>query len=155
VSTDSIHIMAFCSLFLHLLTHNYEQSSSGRGDKDSETVDAVSLNAALFAAVCLASRLDSSDAAFALLTAATVAFVLAPLRGWRRQPWRRASLAAATFVAAGAATLIAFWLCSPVAAAAAVLAQTVVVAAAPALFVRWQRYKDTISGPWDEAVPNM
>ena len=25
----------------------------------------------------------------------------------------------------------------------------------PALFIHWQNYKDTIHGPWDEAVPKF
>ena len=30
-----------------------------------------------------------------------------------------------------------------------------VTVASPWLFVRWQRHKDTIHGPWDEAVPKI
>ena len=51
ISTDTIHTASFVALFLHLLAHNYDTVKSG-----GYRADALSLNAALFASVCLASR---------------------------------------------------------------------------------------------------
>ena len=31
----------------------------------------------------------------------------------------------------------------------------VIVLLCPSLFIHWQNYKDTIHGPWDEAVPKF
>ena len=44
---------------------------------------------------------------------------------------------------------------SPPLAIGVVASQALVAVVAPALFVRWQRHKDIIHGPWDEAVPNI
>ncbi|CAB4067195.1 INTS4 [Lepeophtheirus salmonis] len=76
VSTDSIQTSSCLAFIVHLLTHRYELT------QDSSVVFAnarLSLCAALFGSVCLASRLQSSYEAFLLLSVAVLIFVLIPL----------------------------------------------------------------------------
>ncbi len=144
-------------MLTHLLTHDYLPSDPSAAHYASAG-NALSLNASLFAAVCLASRLGSALEAFSLLAAAILAFVLCPLLRARivstratDVPWTlaaTAAVAAATLAAAAKAVSHFF-------AAAAAAAHILVVLVAPSLFVRWQEHKDTINGPWDEAVPAL
>ena len=55
-------------LLVHLVVHDYDEG------RDS----ALSLNAGLFAAVCLASRLPTAFDGFALLSTSVEAFALLP-----------------------------------------------------------------------------
>lgn len=139
ISTDTIHTMSWIMLFLHLLLHNYSVKAH-----DTEP---MSLNASLFSAVCLASRLDSSWDAFVLLSVAVVLFVLFPMA--------RAQLGVivafvAEFVVVGVCFSIS-WAFGLGVTCALVFVNMI----APMLFVNWQSYKETIHGPWDEAVPSM
>ena len=111
----------------------------------------LSLNAALFAAVCLASRLNSSLDAFALITVSVSAFALFPV--FRAKLDGALSVGAA--VAFSAAVIAACAHVSVGFATSAVSSLFFVTVASPWLFVRWQRHKDTIHGPWDEAVPKI
>merc|ERR1712080_733565 len=64
-------------LFIHLVFHNYGL------ERAAVVSNALSLNDAIFASVCLASRLASSYDAFVLLTFSVVAFVLFPIFRFR------------------------------------------------------------------------
>ena len=72
ISTDTIYTMTFLVLLIHLLFHDY-------GLRSSFVSHPLSLNAGLFAAVCLASRLPTSFDAFVLLSASVQTFVLYPI----------------------------------------------------------------------------
>ena len=72
ISTDTIHTMTSLVLLIHLLFHDY-------GLRSSFVSHPLSLNAGLFAAVCLASRLPTSFDAFVLLFASVETFVLFPI----------------------------------------------------------------------------
>jgi hypothetical protein len=145
ISTDTIHSMSYAALFLHLLAHNYHAKASAYSS------NAFSLNAALFASVCLASRLDSSWNAFVLLTVAVVTFVLFPIL---RTKLDREVVIPATAIA----SVVTFSLASRVSTGfsmGVLVLLLFVTILAPLLFVRWQHHKDTIHGPWDEAIPNI
>lgn len=147
ISTDTIHTTSSVMLFLHLLFHDYRHSLGPA----TYYTNPLSLNAALFAAVCLASRLNSSLDAFALITVSVSAFALFPVL--------RAKLDGALSVGAAAACSVAVLAtCANVSvgfAASAASSLFFVTVASPWLFVRWQRHKDTIHGPWDEAIPKI
>jgi len=145
ISTDTIHTTSGAMLALHLLFHGY-------GKETPQRPDALSLNAALFASVCLASRMGSSGDAFVLLVASVIAFVLFPLLCSSLSEWGTVWANALLGCCAVAAALSVTSLISALAVLAVLMFVTLV---APALFVRWQNYKDTIHGPWDEAVPKM
>ena len=54
IATDTIYTTSGAMLFLHLVVHNYEGDEDGGGGDNG--ISALSLNAGLFASVCLASR---------------------------------------------------------------------------------------------------
>ncbi|TRY72992.1 hypothetical protein TCAL_05547 [Tigriopus californicus] len=141
ISTDTIHTMSWIMLFLHLLLHNYSVKAY-----DTKP---MSLNASLFSAVCLASRLDSSWDAFVLLSVAVVLFVLFPMARVRLD--QALGLA---FVAESVVVGVCFSISCGFGLGVA-CAMVFVNIIAPMLFVKWQSYKETIHGPWDEAVPLM
>jgi hypothetical protein len=69
ISTDTIHSMAMASFFLHLLTSDYGLSAP--------TVSwQISLNAAVFSSVRLASRFDHHLSAFSLLSLSVFCFLI-------------------------------------------------------------------------------
>lgn len=141
ISTDTIHTMAVLGLLLHLLTHNY--------GLNSPVVSAsISLNAAVFSAVCLASRFSSHYSAFSLLCLSTTCFLLLPLSRPSLPPSFSSSLLL------GLSSLL---LVSSLSTTAALLSACLLLSvqlACPLLFYRLQQYKSTIHGPWDEAVPH-
>ena len=116
--------MSFLAILLHLLSQDYQPAESSPSYYASN--NALSFNASLFAAVCLASRLGSSFEAFVLLAVAVLTVALVT--------WLKVS------------TLLAL---------SVIVVHAFVMLVAPWLFVRWQAHKDTINGPWDEAVPNI
>ena len=145
VSTDSVYALAAAALGVHLLTHDF-------GARAACVSSAVSLNAGLFGALCLASRLPDTLHVFAFLTlSAQLLALLPPLRVHvRTRCGGRALLALAAAQAGSALVLVARLSVS----AAALLAAGYLLACPllPLLYVELQRYKDNIYGPWDEAI---
>ena len=151
VSTDTIYTTSLCMLLLHLLFHNYDPRR-----RDASSPNALSLNAALFASVCLASRLHSSWDALVLLMISVIAFVLFPMARLGLGSDSPPTLVPALTLGGSAASFGLAYLFSGWIVASAVLGILVFVTlVAPGLFVRWQNHKDTIHGPWDEAVPKI
>ena len=145
VSTDTVYALAAAAMALHLATHEY-------GTRAACVSAAVSLNAGLFGALCLASRLPSTLHVFAFLTlAAQLLALLPPLRAHVRRRCGRSALLAASVLQAAAALLLLARL-SGVAAALLTVGYLLVCPLLPLLYVRVQRYKDNIYGPWDEAI---
>uniref|UniRef100_A0AAY4CZ37 PIGC acetylglucosaminyltransferase n=1 Tax=Denticeps clupeoides TaxID=299321 RepID=A0AAY4CZ37_9TELE len=141
VSTDTVYAMSALMLLAHLLFFPYARPSPP---------GSLSLNAALFGSVCLASRLPGALHAFAMLTWALLLFALWPCllqrlrdRAPRAFPW-----AAALVSLAGVGGLSGLWPGGSVLLLLTLLALTL---ACPLLLVRLQRHKDNIHGPWDEA----
>ncbi|XP_043235696.1 phosphatidylinositol N-acetylglucosaminyltransferase subunit C-like [Amphibalanus amphitrite] len=145
VSTDSVYALAASAMALHLATHDY-------GARAACVSAAVSLNAGLFGALCLASRLPSTLHVFAFLTlAAQLLALLPPVRAHVRRRCGRLALLAAAVTQAGAALLLLGRL-SGTAAALLTAGYLLVCPLLPLLYVRLQKYKDNIYGPWDEAI---
>ena len=69
ISTDTINLMVTLMMMTHLIFFDYGTSSAVINQP-------ISLNAAIFGAVCLASRLNSNYSALSLLIFATDVFVL-------------------------------------------------------------------------------
>ena len=146
ISTDTIHTTSGLMLFVHLIFHNFGL------DKAAIVSNALSLNASLFAAVCLASRLVSSYDAFVLLSLSVVVFVLFPI--FRLELSGRYLVIGTCITVACVVALTALFYAFS-ASVCVGLAFTLVIGVCPALFVRWQTFKHTIHGPWDEAIPNF
>ncbi|XP_037325394.1 phosphatidylinositol N-acetylglucosaminyltransferase subunit C isoform X2 [Pungitius pungitius] len=141
VSTDTVHAMAAVMLLAHLVTFPYARPAPP---------GSVSLNAALFASVCLASRLPGALHTFAMLSCALLVFALWPCL---LQRLRGGAPGHFTAVCAGVCVVGVAGLGSrcPGGAALMALALGSVTLLCPLLLVRLQRHKDNIQGPWDEA----
>lgn len=141
VSTDTVHAMSAAMLLAHLASFPYARPSPP---------GSLSLNAALFASVCLASRLPGALHTFAMVTCALLVFALWPCLLQRLRadaPGRFAGVCAGVCVA-GVVGLGSRW---PGGAALLALALGSVTLLCPLLLLRLQRHKDNIQGPWDEA----
>ncbi|KAG7259204.1 hypothetical protein CRUP_016084 [Coryphaenoides rupestris] len=141
VSTDTVYAMSALMLLAHLVSFPYGHPSP---------TGSLSLNAALFASVCLASRLPGALHTFAMLSCALLMFALWPclLKSVRD---RAAGLSAWLCVGVclgGVGGLVSRW---PGGAALLALALASVTLLCPLLLVKLQRHKDNIQGPWDEA----
>ncbi|XP_058838287.1 phosphatidylinositol N-acetylglucosaminyltransferase subunit C-like [Topomyia yanbarensis] len=140
VSTDTIFSTTFLMLALHLIFFDYGVSAA-------IVSKAISLNAAIFGSICLASRLSSSFHAFVLLEVAAVYFALGPILVARifSFPLLLATIAVCFYLLLKISLTI-FWTYSCV--------LVFVNLFCPFLFVRLQRHKNNINGPWDEAIVN-
>ncbi|XP_058066070.1 phosphatidylinositol N-acetylglucosaminyltransferase subunit C [Anopheles bellator] len=138
ISTDTIFSMTFVVLVLHLVFFDY-------GISAALVSKAISLNAAIFGAICLASRLSSSLHAFVLLELAAVFFALGP--------FLVSKLYSISFLVLSIAACCYF-----LNAISHIILYTYICLLAfvnlfcPWLFVRLQKYKNNINGPWDEAI---
>ena len=154
ISDDTAVASAACSFFLHLLTYDYAFLNS----YTARLASPVSLGAAVFAALLLASRLSDPEAVFGDVLLAVALFVLFP---FLRRDVREASVAAhvALTVASHAAALGALAALPEGGGRTALVWGYVagvggVVVACPAWLVRMMRFKRQINGPWDEAKPH-
>lgn len=137
ISTDTIFTVTFAVLVVHLIFFDY-------GLPAFMASKAISLNAALFGSICLASRLPTVFHAFTLLCVAAEFFVLFPRLV---HTFWHATLALPMMA------LCAWTLHDrPVLLGLYALLCVLVNAVCPAVFVRLQAYKQTIHGPWDEAI---
>eukprot|EP00092_Neocalanus_flemingeri_P015941 GFUD01017258.1.p1 GENE.GFUD01017258.1~~GFUD01017258.1.p1 ORF type:complete len:281 (-),score=81.66 GFUD01017258.1:619-1461(-) len=139
ISTDTIHSMALSSLLIHLLTSDY-------GMYAPIVSWQISLNAAVFSTVCLASRFDHHLSAFSLLCLSVFSFLLVPLS----RPLLPSPLLSSLLLASAALSLLSC--ISTPQLCLALLALATVQIACPVMFHRLQADKMTIHGPWDEAV---
>ncbi|EEB19195.1 Phosphatidylinositol N-acetylglucosaminyltransferase subunit C, putative [Pediculus humanus corporis] len=133
ISTDTIYATSTIMMLIHLGFFDYRYPKS-------VVTSSLSLNSAIFSSVCLASRLETSFHAFVLLTISVELFVLYPY-------FRYSIMAFSTFFLLAAISLslsISF-----------LLLLIILNVVCPLLFVHWQKYKDNIYGPWDEAIINV
>ncbi|KAI8834975.1 phosphatidylinositol N-acetylglucosaminyltransferase subunit C [Chytriomyces cf. hyalinus JEL632] len=114
--------------------------------------DSFSINAAVFASVLLASRLNENAHVFSLMCFSIETFALFPiLRRSLRALWKPNDVIMASLLACAS-----LWSVSLVSASMAyVYAVTLVFVTfvCPLWFLGVQKYKDEIRGPWDEAKP--
>ncbi|KAI9547816.1 hypothetical protein NQZ68_015082 [Dissostichus eleginoides] len=141
VSTDTVYAMSAMMLLAHLVSFPYAQPSPP---------GSLSLNAALFASVCLASRLPGALHTFAMLSCALLVFALWPclLQRLREKAPSHFTGVCVGVCFAGVGGLGSQW---PGGAVLLALALGSVTLLCPLLLVRLQRHKDNIHGPWDEA----
>lgn len=141
VSTDTVYAMSAVMLLAHLVSFPYAQPSPP---------GSLSLNAALFASVCLASRLPGALHTFAMLSCALLVFALWPclLQRLRENAPNQFTGLCVGVCIGGVGGLGSQ---SPGGAVLLALALGSVTLLCPLLLVRLQRHKDNIHGPWDEA----
>lgn len=149
VSTDTVHAFSFVALCVHVLVHDYD------GPISAVVSRAISLNAALFASLCLSSRLQSYLHVLALLSLATALFALAPRL--RTRIWRCCG-DSVLFCGAWLQAGLSIWIVSVYMAVSyfslllLLVFFLIICPLAPLLYSRAQVYKHAICGPWDEAV---
>jgi phosphatidylinositol glycan class C protein len=148
LSDDTLLALTITLFAVHLLTQDYAFLSG----LSAKFTAPVSLNAAIFASVILVSRLPSVLHVFAIMIIAIELFALFPyLRRSVKSSSTKLHLAFTWSAAAATAALLA-----PLSSAGAVIYALILVTAtfvSPAWLIHLQQYKNTIHGPWDEAVP--
>ncbi|CAD7004920.1 phosphatidylinositol N-acetylglucosaminyltransferase subunit C [Ceratitis capitata] len=138
ISTDTIFSMTFFVLLLNLIFCDYGLSAA-------LVSKALSLNAAIFASICLASRLSTAFHAFVLLVESSVFFVLYPI--FTTLYWRWYFLLPIFLLCCHLLYNISFNIFIIYA-----LFTGFINIVCPCIFVAQQRYKYNIHGPWDEAI---
>ena len=145
ISTDTIYAMTVLALLAHLLFHEYNMKESVVASQ------AASLNSALFAAVCLASRLESTSHAFTTILQALVQFGFWPIL--RTELCIRYQHILQWCTSIVIVLIFSVWLfIHPFAAFVFCVSCILVSFCAPFLLVCMQSQKNTVHGPWDEAV---
>ncbi|XP_077463528.1 phosphatidylinositol N-acetylglucosaminyltransferase subunit C [Stigmatopora argus] len=141
VSTDTVYAMSALMLLAHLVSFPYGHPSPP---------GSLSLNVALFASVCLASRLPGAMHTFTMLSCALMIFALWPclLRRVKDRAPCYFVVVCVGVCAAGVGGLASRW---PGGAVLLALALVSLMLLCPWLLVQLQRHKDNIHGPWDEA----
>ena len=139
ISTDTIYAMSVALMLVHIVFHQY-------GMEGGCVSPYVSLNAAFCGAICLASRLQETKHAFALLTLAVQAFALFP------ELYEALNYTLVAFMIMTSGAFVCMISISNVSAILFILAITLVNLIFPLCFVWAQKYKDNIYGPWDEAM---
>ncbi|CAG9573364.1 unnamed protein product [Danaus chrysippus] len=142
VSTDTIHAWSVCMLLVHLIFFDYGVSSAF-------VSNSLSINAAIFSSVCLVSRLSTAFDAFVLLTISVIFFVLSPQLF---SVFLHTRFFLFLFFITLLLTVVSLYTVSSILLFYFVLLVAVVSGWCPLMFVRWQKYKDNIHGPWDEAI---
>lgn len=142
ISTDTIYATTVFMMTIHLIFFDY-------GVKVLIVSSSLSLNSAIFGAICLASRLPSSFHVFILLSITVECFVMLPLVLAKFE---------VSFVTLFLITLLTFyslWTISLTMTILFVLAVLFINVLCPIWFHKWYRYKDNIYGPWDEAIVSL
>lgn len=139
ISTDTIYAMTILMFLVHLIFSKY-------GSLQISLSDSLSITSSIFGSLMLASRLASPFHAFTLLTVSVQCFVLLPFLMHKLNSKILISsvltLSTSYFLLLVSQTL--FY----------VLVATITFLhfICPYWYVRCQKYKDNIYGPWDEAV---
>lgn len=144
VSTDTIYAWAVIMMVVHLMFFDYDVPAAF-------VSKSLSINAAIFASVCLVSRLSTPFDAFVLLTISVIIFVLSPQLF---QVLLHTKLFLILFFMTLLITIVSLFAVSLNLSLYFILFVLILSGYCPAMFVKWQMYKDNIYGPWDEAIIN-
>uniref|UniRef100_A0A1E1W284 Phosphatidylinositol N-acetylglucosaminyltransferase subunit C n=1 Tax=Pectinophora gossypiella TaxID=13191 RepID=A0A1E1W284_PECGO len=144
VSTDTIYAWAVMMLLIHLIFFDYDVPVA-------IVSKSLSINAAIFASVCLVSRLSTPFDAFILLTVSVLFFVLSPQLF---KVFLHTKLFIFLFFSTLLFTVLSLYSVSKVLLCYFVILVLVLSGYCPLMFVKWQKYKDNKYGPWDEAIIN-
>ncbi|KAI0068362.1 phosphatidylinositol N-acetylglucosaminyltransferase [Artomyces pyxidatus] len=152
-SSDSIWALSACLFLLNAALADYSSTSlSGRVRERLTSV--LSMNAAISAAVVLASRLRDDLSVFALVLFSVQLFALFPILRHRLQATPSAVQFGSTLILAALSLAIV----APLSGAVACMFMAVLGSAtflAPAILLWAQKYKNEIRGPWDAATPKV
>ncbi|XP_069497303.1 phosphatidylinositol N-acetylglucosaminyltransferase subunit C [Ambystoma mexicanum] len=143
VSTDTIYAMSVLMLLGHLIFFDY-------GANAAIVSSTLSLNMAIFASVCLASRLPKSLHSFVMVTFAIQIFALWPALQKKLKAHTPLCYFGITLLFALSAGLGMLTI-SAVGALLFVLLLVSISFLCPYYLICLQPFKDNIHGPWDEA----
>ncbi|ETE57420.1 Phosphatidylinositol N-acetylglucosaminyltransferase subunit C, partial [Ophiophagus hannah] len=143
ISTDTIYAMSALMLLGHLIFYDY-------GANAAIVSSTLSLNMAIFASVCLASRLPRSLHAFVMVTFAIQIFALWPMLQKKLKAQTPHCYMTATLLFALSA-LMGLLTISSVGTVLFALLLIAISCLCPYCLIRLQLFKDNIHGPWDEA----
>ncbi|XP_053101733.1 phosphatidylinositol N-acetylglucosaminyltransferase subunit C [Hemicordylus capensis] len=143
ISTDTIYAMSALMLLGHLIFYDY-------GANAAIVSSTLSLNMAIFASVCLASRLPRSLHAFVMVTFAIQIFALWPMLQKKLKAQTPHCYVVVTLLFAVSA-LIGLLTISSVGTVLFALLLVSISCLCPYCLIRLQLFKDNIHGPWDEA----
>ncbi|CAH0488084.1 unnamed protein product [Peronospora farinosa] len=143
---DTIWALATFLGLLHLITHDYNYVNSGIG-RFSGT---ISLNAAVFTAVLLGSRLQSNEHVFAFILLAIEIFAMFPI--FQREIKRHSErLHLMTTAVLFALSLALTWQLSGLLSVVSGVLVLFLAFVCPLWFMHVQESKNEILGPWDIA----
>lgn len=148
ISEDSIIALTVMLLVVHLYLHDYNFVNT----VTDKLIGAVSLGAAVFASVLIASGLPSETDVFVHVLLSLELYLLSP---FMRRYIRQASVAAHVAITASMfciSTLLLLPL-SPNLTIVFTFAVVFISFLSPRWLVRIHKFKAKINGPWDEAVP--
>lgn len=139
ISTDTIYTMTILMFIVHLIFGKY-------GLSQISLSNSLSMTSSIFGSLMLASRLSSHLHAFSLLTVSVEFFVLLPLLliQWRNKLFISIPLAIGT--------TISLYFVSQFFSFLFVIAISFIQFVCPCHYIKSQKYKDNIYGPWDEAI---
>ncbi|KAL5257957.1 hypothetical protein ACHWQZ_G012791 [Mnemiopsis leidyi] len=143
ISDDTIYAMVSICLFTNFFLHDYSISN---GDYMSKC---VSLNAAIFAAVCLASRLDDLNNVLGTIIIAILTYGIIPPARKKMAGSKFMPLVTIFFFTM---SLWISYISVPIVIIPLCISAVACLVVVPAFFVHLQKQKDNIYGPWDEAV---
>lgn len=145
ISTDTIYTITFFVFLLHIMCYDY-------GMPAALVSRAISLNAAIFGTICLASRLETSLDAFVLLIVSFTLFAVYPhvirLLESNECLYLRLTPVILFVLAAG----IGLFLISPILFSINLMMIIFCSLIYPFIFCYAQKFKNNIHGPWDEAI---
>ena len=144
VSTDTIYAWSVLMMGVHLIFFDYNVPAAF-------VSKSLSINAAIFASVCLVSRLSTAFDAFVLLTISVIFFVLSPQFF---NVFLKTKLFYFIFFLILTLTIVSLYTVSVVLLFYFCVFVLFLCGYCPYMFVKWQKYKDNIYGPWDEAIIN-
>lgn len=144
ISTDTIYAMSAFMLLGHLIFYDY-------GANAAIVSSTLSLNMAIFASVCLASRLPRSLHAFVMMTFAIQIFDLWPMLQKKLKAQSPRVYVVVTLLFA-VSTLVGLLTISSVGTVLFVLLLVSISSLCPYCLIRLQPFKENIRGDWEEAV---
>ncbi|XP_065161933.1 phosphatidylinositol N-acetylglucosaminyltransferase subunit C [Atheta coriaria] len=139
ISTNTIYTMSTMMMLIHLIFFDY-------GVPIALVSNSFSLSAAVFASICLASRLASPKDAFILITIAIEMFVLFPLL---RKKFQQTIIMSVLLIVINYGVLLHVSLLLTIEFTCLIIFINLIC---PMLYIRYQHFKDNIYGPWDEAI---
>ncbi|XP_071050113.1 phosphatidylinositol N-acetylglucosaminyltransferase subunit C [Onthophagus taurus] len=138
ISTDTIYTSTFYMMLIHLIFFDY-------GVAAAIVSNSLSISAAMFASICLASRLQSSYHSLVLITIAIECFILSPILRKSYSTYKITPLLILGII------FVLFNICT-VCLVLYTFVLIFICLICPMLFRKYQNYKRNIYGPWDEAI---